>query len=125
MALDVQHDLPGVGSNLADHYISRLSWRLRRDISLNNRAHGLGLVGEILRYGLTRRGLLSLPAGILSGFVRSREGLAGPDIQYHIAHASFANPAKRVFDKFPGMTFGPCNYVLKVAELSTLSHPIL
>ena len=104
----VQHDLPGVGNNLADHYISRLSWRLRRDISLNNRAHGLGLVGEILRYGLTRRGLLSLPAGILSGFVRSREGLAGPDIQYHIAHASFANPAKRVFDKFPGMTFGPC-----------------
>ena len=106
--INVQHDLPGVGSNLADHYISRLSWRLRRDISLNNRARGLGLVGEILRYGLTRRGLLSLPAGILSGFVRSREGLAGPDIQYHIAHASFANPAKRVFDKFPGMTFGPC-----------------
>ena len=106
--INVQHELPGVGSNLADHYISRLSWRLRRDISLNNRAHGLGLVGEILRYGLTRRGLLSLPAGILSGFVRSREGLAGPDIQYHIAHASFANPAKRVFDKFPGMTFGPC-----------------
>ena len=106
--ISVQHDLPGVGSNLADHYISRLSWRLRRDISLNNRAHGLGLAREILRYGLTRRGLLSLPAGILSGFVRSREGLAGPDIQYHIAHASFANPAKRVFDKFPGMTFGPC-----------------
>ena len=106
--IDVQHELPGVGSNLADHYISRLSWRLRRDISLNNRAHGLGLAGEILRYGLTRRGLLSLPAGILSGFVRSRDGLAGPDIQYHIAHASFANPAKRVFDKFPGMTFGPC-----------------
>ncbi len=75
---------------------------------MNNHAHGLGLATEILRYGLTRRGLLSLPAGVLSGFVRSREGLVGPDIQYHIAHASFANPAKRVFDKFPGMTFGPC-----------------
>ena len=106
--ISVQHDLPGVGSNLADHYISRLSWRLRRDISLNNLAHGVGLAKEILKYGLTRRGLLSLPAGVLSGFVRSREGLTGPDIQYHIAHASFANPAKRVFDKFPGMTFGPC-----------------
>jgi choline dehydrogenase len=75
---------------------------------LNNRAHGLGLLGEMIRFGLTRRGLLSMPAGILAGFVRSREGLIGPDIQYHIAHASFANPAKRVFDKFPGMTFGPC-----------------
>ena len=106
--IEVRHELSGVGSHLTDHYISRLSWRLRRNISLNNRAHGLGLATEILRYGLTRRGLLSLPAGVLSGFVRSREGLAGPDIQYHIAHASFANPAKRVFDKFPGMTFGPC-----------------
>jgi len=106
--IEVRHELSGVGSHLTDHYISRLSWRLRRNISLNNRAHGLGLATEILRYGLTRRGLLSLPAGVLSGFVRSRDGLAGPDIQYHIAHASFANPAKRVFDKFPGMTFGPC-----------------
>jgi choline dehydrogenase len=106
--VETQHALAGVGRNLADHYISRLSWRLRRNISLNNRAHGLGLVGEVIRYAFTRRGLLSLPAGILSGFVRSREGLSGPDIQYHIAHASFANPAKRVFDKFPGMTFGPC-----------------
>ena len=106
--ITVHHDLPGVGNNLADHFISRISWRLRRNISLNNRAHGIGLIGEILRYGFTRRGLLSLPAGILSGFVRSRDGLAGPDIQYHIAHASFANPAKRIFDKFPGMTFGPC-----------------
>jgi len=106
--IEVRHELSGVGSHLTDHYISRLSWRLRRNISLNNRAHGLGLATEMLRYGLTRRGLLSLPAGVLSGFVRSREGLEGPDIQYHIAHASFANPAKRVFDKFPGMTFGPC-----------------
>ncbi len=106
--IEVRHELSGVGSHLTDHYISRLSWRLRRNISLNNHAHGLGLATEILRYGLTRRGLLSLPAGVLSGFVRSREGLVGPDIQYHIAHASFANPAKRVFDKFPGMTFGPC-----------------
>ena len=107
-AIEVRHELSGVGSHLTDHYISRLSWRLQRNISLNNRAHGLGLAAEILRYGFTRRGLLSLPAGVLSGFVRSRDGLAGPDIQYHIAHASFANPAKRVFDKFPGMTFGPC-----------------
>jgi len=52
--------------------------------------------------------MLSMPAGMLAGFVRSRDGLAGPDIQYHIAHASFANPEKRQFDTFPGVTFGPC-----------------
>ena len=106
--IDVKHALAGIGNNLADHYISRLSWRLKRNISLNNRARGIGLVGEVIRYGLTRRGILSLPPGVMSGFVRSRAGLDGPDIQYHIAHASFADPAKRVFDNYPGMTFGPC-----------------
>ena len=103
-----RHGLAGVGANLADHYISRLSWKLKSDISLNKRAHGLGLALEIAKYGLTRRGMLSMPAGMLAGFVRSRDGLAGPDIQYHIAHASFANPEKRQFDNFPGVTFGPC-----------------
>ena len=106
--IETRHALPAVGENLADHYISRLSWKLNADISLNNDARGVRLMGEIIRYGLTRRGMLSLPAGILGGFVRSRPGLSGPDIQYHIAHGSFENPARRVFDKFPGMTFGPC-----------------
>lgn len=104
----VQHELSGVGENFSDHYISRLSWRLRRNVSLNNRAHGLRLAAEIARYMLTRRGLLSLPAGVLGGFVKSDPALSEPDIQYHIAHASFENPAKRQFHNFPGFTIGPC-----------------
>ena len=94
-----------------DHYISP-SWRLidraGENLSINHMARGVGLIKEVIKYAATRRGALSLPAGILAGFVKSRQGLIGPDIQYHIANASFANPAKRVFDTFPGMTFGPC-----------------
>ncbi len=108
LGITVQAPLAGVGENLADHYISRLSWQLKRNISLNNKARGISFLGEVIKYAITRRGMLSLPAGILAGFVRSRDGLTGPDIQFHIAHASFANPAKRVFDEVPGMTFGPC-----------------
>ena len=63
--IETRHALPAVGENLADHYISRLSWKLNADISLNNDARGVRLMGEIIRYGLTRRGMLSLPAGIL------------------------------------------------------------
>lgn len=103
-----RHTLKGVGENFSDHYISRLSWKLKNNISINSKARGFGLVSEILKFALTRRGVLTMPAGMLAGFVRSREGLSGPDIQYHIAHASFANPEKRIFDSFPGMTFGPC-----------------
>ena len=104
----VRHELHGVGENFSDHYISRLSWRLKRNVSLNDRAHGLQLAAEIARFILTRRGVLSLPAGILGGFVKSDPALSEPDIQYHIAHASFENPAKRQFDRFPGFTIGPC-----------------
>ena len=108
LGITVQAPLAGVGENLADHYISRLSWQLKRNISLNNKARGINFLGEVIKYAVTRRGMLSLPAGILAGFVRSRDGLTSPDIQFHIANASFANPAKRVFDEVPGMTFGPC-----------------
>ena len=106
--IPVRHALDGVGENFSDHYISRLSWRLKRNVSLNNKSHGLRLAAEIARYVFTRRGVLSLPAGILGGFVKSDPALSEPDIQYHIAHASFENPAKRQFDKFPGFTIGPC-----------------
>ena len=61
----VAHALAGVGENLTDHYISRLSWRLRSDISLNKRAHGIGLAIEVAKFLLTRRGMLTMPAGML------------------------------------------------------------
>ena len=100
--------LVGVGENLTDHYISRLTWKLRENISLNNSMRGFPFLREILCYAFTRRGMLSLPAAILLGFVRSRKGLSGPDIQYYISHGSFSNPDKRVFDPFPGFTIGSC-----------------
>ncbi len=108
LGITTNHALHGVGEHMADHYISRISWKLNTNLSINHLARGVGLVGEVMKYLTTRRGALSLPAGILAGFVKSRPGLMAPDIQYHIANASFANPAKRVFDTFPGMTFGPC-----------------
>ncbi len=102
------HNLPGVGENLRDHYLARLTWQLKFEHSLNHTSRGLALLKEGLRYLLTRRGSLSLTAGILAGFVSSRPAAVRPDIQFHIAHASFANPARRIFDRFPGLTIGPC-----------------
>ncbi len=43
-----------------------------------------------------------------AGFVSSDKAMDIPDIQYHMANASFENPARRIFDKFGGMTIGPC-----------------
>ncbi len=104
--IPTRHSLSGVGENLADHYVTRLTWRIHDHLSLNHKSRGLNLAMQILKYGLSGKGVLSLPAGILGGFVPSDDGMEHPDIQYHIANASFANPAKRVFDTFGGLTMG-------------------
>ena len=108
LGVEVIHDSPGVGENLQDHYISRLSWRLSGLESLNKLTRGLPLMGEVLKFALGRKGALTMPAGIIAGFYKSRPDLDEPDVQYHIAHATFADPHKRTFDKFPGITIGPC-----------------
>ncbi len=106
--IDVTHALNGVGENYQDHYVSRLQWKINQKITLNEKTRGLGLVQEAVKFALFRKGALTMSAGILGGFVKSREGLEVPDIQFHIAHASFKDPKKRTFDKFPGLTFAPC-----------------
>lgn len=108
LGIKTRQNLSGVGENLADHYISRLSWRLNQNLSLNQYARGVPLMREAIKYVLTRRGTLSMPAGIVCGFARSDTEVTRPDIQFHIANASFANPAKRTFHDFPGLTIGPC-----------------
>mgnify|MGYP000046833125 FL=1 len=102
-------NLPSVGEHLADHFLTRLTFELTTGNSLNTSLSGFGLIKEILRFAVRRRGAMTMPAGIVGGFVASRFADDNcPDIQFHIAHASFANPAKRVFDSFPALSIGPC-----------------
>jgi choline dehydrogenase len=105
--IEVRHALPGVGENYQDHYIIRMVWRVTGAATLNERSHGLPLLREIVRYALTRRGMLTTSAGIVNGNVRSRPELETPDIQYTIAHASFRDPVERILDREPGLTIGP------------------
>ena len=48
--------------------------------------------------------MLTFSAAIAHGFVRTRPGLAVPDVQYFFTHASYADPAVRELDRAPGMT---------------------
>lgn len=106
--IPVVHGLPGVGENLHDHYMSRMTFKVRGKRTLNERIQGLNLAAEVWKYFYGRTGALSVPAGVAYGFVRTRPELETPDVQYHIAHASFRNPKERVPDDFPGLTIGPC-----------------
>ena len=81
LGIDVRQALAGVGENLRDHYAPRTRWAIgARGITYNDTARGLGLVRQALRYALSGRGLLGSVGAPLRAFVRSREGLAAPDL---------------------------------------------
>jgi choline dehydrogenase len=77
----VIHALPGVGENLRDHFGPTMKWTLkRRGISLAGRGRGLKLLGEIVRYGLLRKGFISQGVATLRVFTRSNEQVEQADI---------------------------------------------
>lgn len=104
----VHHALPGVGENYRDHYGTRMRWRVTKPITLNELTRGPNLVKEALRWGLTGRGVLGYGAGVIFGFVKTRPELETPDVQFHLAHASYADAATRKLENQPGMTLAVC-----------------
>ncbi|MCC7274212.1 MAG: GMC family oxidoreductase N-terminal domain-containing protein, partial [Alphaproteobacteria bacterium] len=108
LGLTVRYALPGVGENYRDHFATRMNWRVKLPITLNEQTRGLALARELARYLTTRRGILTLTPGIVFGFVRTRPEVAGPDVQYHFAHASYPSADDRRLDREPGMTVAVC-----------------
>jgi choline dehydrogenase len=109
--IEVKHELKGVGENYGDHFAPRMNWRCKTGVStLNQQTRGLNLVKEVIKYYASGRGALSLTAGVVYGFVRTRPGLETPDMQFHMAHASYDSAQKRLLEKEPGMTvvIGQC-----------------
>jgi choline dehydrogenase-like flavoprotein len=106
--IEVRHELPGVGENYQDHYGVRLRWQVTQPITLNEKARGLSLARELFRYAFSGRGILTYGAGGTGGFVRTHPDLERPDVQFHLAHASYADPATRELDRVPGMTLAVC-----------------
>ncbi|GEP60868.1 GMC family oxidoreductase [Reyranella soli] len=108
--IEVKHELKGVGENYGDHFAPRMNWRVKLPITLNEQTRGLSLVKEVIKYYTTGRGALALTAGVVYGFVRTRPGLDSPDMQFHMAHASYDTAQKRLLEREPGMTvvIGQC-----------------
>lgn len=81
LGIEVRQALPGVGENLRDHYAPRTRWLVgKKGITNNDRARGLGMVSQAMRYALFRKGFLASVGAPMRAFVRSREGLEAPDL---------------------------------------------
>src|SRR5690606_12923239 len=79
--IEVRHALPGVGENLRDHYAPRMKWTIATPgLTYNDRARGIaGLAVQAMRWGLTGKGMMGMPASPMRAYFRTRDGLVGPD----------------------------------------------
>ena len=104
----VVHDLPGVGANLQDHYVARISHRVRDAVSINQLARGVRLAGEVARFFLRGNGALTFGVTSAQVFARSREGLASPDLQLLFTPASYDPAVFGALERAAGMTVAIC-----------------
>ena len=106
VGIETRHALPGIGNNYRDHFCTRMNWRVKKPVTLNEYAQGWRLAGAVAQYFATRTGILTLGTGLVHAFIKTRPELTTPDVQFFFMHASYANAADRKLDKEPGMTIG-------------------
>jgi choline dehydrogenase len=106
IGIPVRHALPGVGRNMQDHYIARISYPVTGAETVNERSRGPALAAEILRYLVTGKGMLTYSASLAAASVKVLEESATPDVQCSIAPGSFKDGQIGALDDFPGITAG-------------------
>ncbi|MCZ4255439.1 choline dehydrogenase [Sulfitobacter sp. G21635-S1] len=105
--LTVAHDLPGVGKNLQDHLQARLVYKCNEP-TLNDEVSTLMGQARIgLKYLMFRAGPMTMAASLATGFLKTREDLETPDIQFHVQPLSAENPGKGA-DRFSAFTMSVC-----------------
>ncbi|MDP5361888.1 MAG: choline dehydrogenase [Paracoccaceae bacterium] len=103
----VLHDLPGVGKNMQDHLQVRLVYKCNEP-TLNDEVGSLFGQAKIgLKYITSRTGPMTMAASLATGFMKSREDVETPDIQFHVQPLSAENPGKGA-DKFSAFTMSVC-----------------
>ena len=105
--IEVIADLPGVGKNLQDHLQARLVYKCNEP-TLNDEVSSLMGQARIgLKYLMFRSGPMTMAASLATGFMKTREDLETPDIQFHVQPLSAENPGKGA-DPFSAFTMSVC-----------------
>jgi choline dehydrogenase len=108
IGVSVVHHLPGVGANLQDHYVARVSHRVKDAISINKLARGLRLTREVARFFLEGRGALTFGVTTAQVFCRSSPEKASPDLQLLFTPASYDPSRFGALEREDGMTVAVC-----------------
>lgn len=110
LGIEVLQDAPGVGENAIDHLHTRLSYRCRDVVTMNQIIRNpLRKALMAARFALQGTGLMTCSGQIAHALVRSAPGMTQPDvkIQLHWMSSPDARDPKRlVLDSFPGVSIG-------------------
>ncbi len=105
--IEVVTDLKGVGKNLQDHLQARLVYKCHEP-TLNDEVSSLFGQAKIgLKYITSRSGPMTMAASLATGFLKTRDDLETPDIQFHVQPLSAENPGKGA-DRFSAFTMSVC-----------------
>ena len=105
--IEVRQDLQGVGKNMQDHLQARLVYKCNEP-TLNDEVSSLFGQAKIgLKYLMFRAGPMTMAASLATGFMKTRDDIETPDIQFHVQPLSAENPGKGA-DKFSAFTMSVC-----------------
>jgi choline dehydrogenase len=104
LGVEVLHEMPAVGENLSDHYLARMTARVKNARTINERARGLSLVKEIANYALRRKGLLAMSPSQVFVFWKSHPAMELPDMQLIFTPATYKAGMIAQLEDEPGMT---------------------
>ena len=96
--VEVVHDLPGVGENLQDHLEFYFQFRCKQAITLNGKLDWWSKFLIAARWYFCKSGLGITNHFESCAFIRSRPGLAAPDIQYHFLPGAMRYDGQAAFD---------------------------
>jgi len=102
--IEARHVLAGVGEGLQDHYTARTVARVKNMQTVNEQVRGLALAGEVVKYALFRRGMLSLAPTQVYCFWHSDDATRSSDLQLTFTPASYRDGVKGRLEDEPGMT---------------------
>ncbi|MGE4044502.1 MAG: GMC family oxidoreductase [Acetobacteraceae bacterium] len=105
LGVPVVADLP-VGENFRDHYNARIVARVKNIRTMNEMSHGLGLVGQVMRWAMGKPSILATSPSIVHWFWKTEDTLRQPDIQGVFSPASYKQGFVGLLDDYPGMTCG-------------------
>jgi choline dehydrogenase-like flavoprotein len=104
LGIPVLVDRPDVGANLADHRGIAIQFRLKKGKSLNKQFSGPRLYWNVIKYYLTRKGIMGYGSHEITGFAKTMPQSKTADTQFWISPFSRVPGASTpAFESFPGM----------------------